>query len=461
MIKSERIERLNGESEKDRDFILYWMQASQRPEDNKALNLAIEKANEADLPVVTYFGITDDFPGANLRHYQFMIEGLTETVKKLEERGIKTVVEHRDPPEGVIELAESASSVIVDRGYLRIQKRWRRKVAEGIDVELLQVEGDIVVPVEAASEKEEYAARTIRPKINDRLDEFLNAEEEVDPKISSLDLELPVKSRQPESILGELEVDRSVKPVSGFRGGTSEAKRLLDEFIAEKLDEYGEMSNDPTADYLSGMSPYLHFGQISPIYIAQKVKEADSPAEEDYLEQLIVRRELGINFVHYNENYDDFGSILPDWAFETLMEHKGDEREYIYTLEEFENAETHDPYWNAAQKEMNLTGKTHGYMRMYWGKKILEWTPNPERGYEISLYLNNKYELDGRDPNGFTGVAWCYGKHDQGWKERPVFGKTRYMNANGLERKFDAEGYVDKIANLEEDLANDNERKET
>lgn len=451
MIKSARIQRLNKEKKRDGDFLLYWMQASQRAEDNKSLNLAIEKANKNDLPVVTYFGLTDDFPGANIRHYRFMVEGLTETVRKLEEMGIKTVVEHRDPPEGVIELAKGASSVVVDRGYLRIQKRWRRKVAEEIDTELLQVEGDVVVPVEEASEKEEYAARTIRPKINDRLDEFLNAEERLKPKVSSLDLELTVKSRQPESILDELDVDRSVKPVSGFTGGTNQAKELLDEFIEKKLDDYGELSNDPTKDNLSEMSPYLHFGQISPIYIAQKVKEADSPGEEDYLEQLIVRRELGVNFVHYNENYDDFGSILPDWAFESLMEHEDDEREYLYSLEEFENAETHDPYWNAAQKEMNLTGKTHGYMRMYWGKKILEWTPDPERGYEISLYLNNKYELDGRDPNGFTGVAWCYGKHDQGWKERPVFGKARYMNANGLERKFDAEEYVEKINRLEEE----------
>ena len=457
MIKSERIERLNGESQKDRDFVLYWMQASQRPEDNKALNLAIEKANEANLPVVTYFGITDDFPGANLRHYHFMVEGLTETIKKLEERGIKTVVEGRDPPEGVIELAESASAVVVDRGYLRIQKRWRRKVAEEIDVELLQVEGDVVVPVEAASEKEEYAARTIRPKINEQLDDFLNEEEHSVPGVSSLDLELPVGPQSPKSILDDLEVDRSVGPAPGFTGGTSEAKQLLDDFIADKLDEYGEMSNDPTADSLSKMSPYLHFGQISPLYIASRIKEADSPGGEDYLEQLIVRRELSINFVHYNENYDDFGSILPDWAYETLMEHEDDEREYLYTLEEFENAETHDPYWNAAQKEMNLTGKTHGYMRMYWGKKILEWTPNPEQGYEISLYLNNKYELDGRDPNGFTGVAWCYGKHDQGWKERPVFGKTRYMNANGLERKFDAEEYVKKINRIEEEIGKNSE----
>ncbi|MBS3766469.1 deoxyribodipyrimidine photolyase, partial [Candidatus Bipolaricaulota bacterium] len=302
---------------------------------------------------------------------------------------------------------------------------------------------------------------TIRPKINEKLDEFLEGKETPDPKTSSLDLETSIETSDPEDLLEDLEIDRSVKPVSRFSGGTSEAEELLEDFIEDKLEEYPDKSSDPGENYLSHMSPYLHFGQISPIYIANRVREVGGPGVEDYLEQLIVRRELSINFVHYNQNYDDFGSILPDWAFESLMEHEDDEREYLYTLEEFENAETHDPYWNAAQKEMNLTGKTHGYMRMYWGKKILEWTPNPERGYEITLYLNNKYELDGRDPNGFTGVAWCYGKHDQGWKERPVFGKTRYMNANGLERKFDIQSYVDKISKIEEDLVENNGEKET
>ncbi|MFW6071748.1 MAG: deoxyribodipyrimidine photolyase, partial [Candidatus Bipolaricaulota bacterium] len=330
------------------------------------------------------------------------------------------------------------------------------EVGEAIDVELVQVEGNVVVPVETASKEEEYAARTIRPKINEKLDEFLEVHQIPEPKEPSLDLDTPLETSDPEVLLDELEIDRSVKPVSRFSGGTSEAEELLEDFIEDKLEEYPDKSSDPGEDYLSHMSPYLHFGQISPVYIANRVREAGGPGVEDYLEQLIVRRELSINFVHYNQNYDDFGSILPDWAFESLMEHKDDERKYLYTLEEFENAETHDPYWNAAQKEMNLTGKTHGYMRMYWGKKILEWTPNPERGYEITLYLNNKYELDGRDPNGFTGVAWCYGKHDQGWKERPVFGKTRYMNANGLERKFDIQSYVDKISNIEEDLVGNN-----
>jgi len=452
MLEQSRIQKLNNREEKRGDYVLYWMQASQRPESNQALQLAINRGNELNLPVVAYFGVTDDFPEGNMRHYDFMVEGLKETRRKLNDRGIKLLIGHQSPPEGAIELADRASLVVVDRGYLRIQKAWRKKVASGIDVPLIRVEDNVVVPVEEASDKEEYAARTIRPKINDRLEDFTDRVREEDPNHSSKELETDFRSINPDEILEKLDIDRSVGPVPGFTGGTLEAKELLNEFIESKLDRYEERGNDPTEDYLSHMSPYLHFGQISPIYIVNRIKESDSPGVEEYLEQLVVRRELSMNFVHYNENYDEFDSILPDWARETLAEHENDEREYLYSLKEFENAETHDPYWNAAQKEMNLRGKTHGYMRMYWGKKILEWTPDPETGYDITLYLNNKYELDGRDPNGFTGVAWCYGKHDRAWKERPVFGKTRYMNASGLERKFDAGKYCEKIEKLEEEL---------
>ena len=192
------------------------------------------------------------------------------------------------------------------------------------------------------------------------------------------------------------------------------------------------------------MSPYLHFGQISPLYIALKVLKSDSPGKAAYLEELIVRRELSHNFVFYNHKYDRF-DFLPHWARNTLTFHSRDKREYVYSLKEFENAETHDVYWNAAQMEMVITGKMHGYMRMYWCKKILEWSKNPKEGYRIALYLNNKYELDGRDPNGFAGVAWCFGKHDRAWGERTIFGKIRYMNDAGLKRKFDPERYVEKV----------------
>ena len=452
MLESERIKKLNDEDEKSEKYVLYWMQASQRAEENQALQFAINEANELDLPVIVYFGVTDDFPEGNLRHYTFMVEGLKETKERLAGRGVKTLIGHRSPPEGAIELAEEAALVVVDRGYLRIQRSWRKKVASDIDVPLIQVEGDVLVPVETASDKEEYAARTIRPKINDRLSDFSSPAENFNPDKSSLDMDLQFDEVDLDEVLGELDIDRTVRPVRAYTGGTSGAKELLEDFIQNKLDRYPDKSNDPTEDALSEMSPYLHFGQISPIYIFDRINGLDSPGVDDYLEQLVVRRELSMNFVYYNESYDDFSSILPDWALETLSDHADDPRDYVYTREEFERAETHDPYWNAAQKEMMLTGKTHGYMRMYWGKKILEWTPDPETGFETTLYLNNKYELDGRDPNGFTGVAWCYGKHDQGWKEREVFGKVRYMNANGLERKFDAEKYCEQVDRLEEEL---------
>jgi deoxyribodipyrimidine photo-lyase len=223
---------------------------------------------------------------------------------------------------------------------------------------------------------------------------------------------------------------------------------LLTEFIKKKLDLYPVKRNDPNQDVTSHMSPYLHFGQISPLYIALRVIDSNSKGKEAYLEELIVRRELSHNYVFYNNKYDKYVS-LPPWAKNTLNFHGRDKREYIYSLKDFEGAKTHDVYWNAAQKEMVLTGKMHGYMRMYWGKKILEWTKSPPEGFKIALYLNNKYELDGRDPNGYAGVAWCFGKHDRAWSERRVFGKIRYMNAAGLKRKFNADKYVCKIGEIE------------
>jgi deoxyribodipyrimidine photo-lyase len=197
-------------------------------------------------------------------------------------------------------------------------------------------------------------------------------------------------------------------------------------------------------EFTSGLSPYLHFGQISPLFVALEVKKSGKKGKEDFLEELIVRRELAVNFVHYNSAYDSF-NCLPQWAKATLHAHLEDKREYAYSLKDLENAKTHDPYWNAAQEEMRISGKMHGYMRMYWGKKILEWTRSPEEAFRRALYLNNKYNIDGRDPNGFAGVAWCFGKHDRPWKERQIFGKVRYMSSHGLERKFEIEKYVRKI----------------
>jgi deoxyribodipyrimidine photo-lyase len=449
MIKKERIEKINMGCLRKGRYVLYWMQAAQRAEYNHALEYAISRANQLKLPLVVVFGITDSYPEANLRHYTFMLEGLVDVQKELEKRGINLVIRHQSPELAAIELSEKASIVVVDAGHTHIQKKWRQYAAENIECSLEEVETNLIVPVTEVSDKENFSAGTLRPRINKKLPEYMVPLKHRKPLYSSLSMKFSsFIINNIEQALSKLNIDRSVKPVKQFKGGTTEAKKKLTDFIKNKLDDYADLRNDPCLDATSNMSPYLHFGQISPLYIALKVAESDARGKEAYLEELIVRRELSYNFVYYNNNYDKF-SCLPPWAKNTLNFHSRDKRDYVYSLEELENAKTHDPYWNAAQKEMVITGKMHGYMRMYWGKKVLEWTKSPKQGFKIALYLNNKYELDGRDPNSFAGVAWCFGKHDRAWSERKFFGKIRYMNAAGLKRKFNPEIYVEKFKQLE------------
>jgi deoxyribodipyrimidine photo-lyase len=444
VIHNERIEILKGGEIPKKGYILYWMQASQRAVYNHALEYAISVANERQRPLIVYFGITDNFPEANERHYRFMLEGLSETKATLKDRFINMVIRHEAPDNGILRMAQDASLVVVDTGYLQIQRKWREYVAAHIDCPFIQVETDIVVPIKQASIKEEYSAATLRPKIGAVRDNYLVPLEEHDLKKGSLSIDLEeFDISDISSALSSLTIDRSVKPVSNLRGGTNQAQMHLADFIEHKLEKYTELRNDPNVANVSNMSPYLHFGQISPLYITLKILETGRSARDAYLEELIVRRELSMNFVFYNPYYDSFYGI-PSWSRKTLVEHEDDRRDYLYSLRELECAQTHDPYWNAAQREMMLAGKMHGYMRMYWGKKILEWSAKPEDAFSIALYLNNKYELDGRDTNSFAGVAWCFGKHDRPWGARTIFGNIRYMSAGGLKRKFDADSYASK-----------------
>ena len=444
MIQKERIKKLNNYPPTGGDYVLYWMQASPRSHYNHALEYGINQANSLKKPLLVYFGITGNFPEANGRHYNFLLEGLRETQISLRDRGIKLIIRLCPPPEGLIELAENASMVIVDRGYLKIQREWVQNAASIIQCPFHQVETNVIVPVETASPKDEYSAATLRSKINKRLSDFLVPLKKRNLLKNSLDISVDsVPLDDINSLIQRINVDVDVKPADKYEGGTKSAIIFLNDFLKNKLHKFEER-NDPSRDYSSHMSPYLHFGQISPLYIALEVLKTKSVGINAYLEELIVRRELAMNFVFYNENYDNL-NCLPEWAQKTLSKHSKDIREYLYSFDELENAQTHDPYWNAAQKEMMSTGKMHGYMRMYWGKKIIEWTSNPEEAYDIALALNNKYELDGRDPNGYAGVAWCFGKHDRAWKERDIFGKVRYMNANGLRRKFKIDHYVDSV----------------
>jgi deoxyribodipyrimidine photo-lyase len=446
MTQKERFNFLNQKAPRNGRYILYWMQAAQRADYNHALEFAIQTANEHFKPLLVVFVLTD-FPEANLRHYQFMLEGLARTQKDLAKLGILLVVQKGRPEKIVPHLARQADMVITDDGYLRIQRQWRQGVAEAIDCTMMEVITNVIVPAQAASDKENFSAGTLRPRIHKRLNEFLVPLKQTKLNSRPHGNDMSVDSVLLEDInavLKGMKIDRSVPPSKLYKGGPDEAKKRLKNFIAEKLDQYGGKRSDPMLDIQSHLSPYLHFGQISPLEVALEVGKTKSPGKEAFLEELIVRRELAFNYVWYNRDYDKY-QALPNWAMNTLRVHAKDKREYIYTLKQLEQACTHDPAWNAAQMEMVTTGKMHNYMRMYWGKKILEWTKSPKQAFEWALYLNNKYELDGRDPNGFAGVAWCFGKHDRPWVERKIFGKVRYMNFAGLKRKFNVQVYIERI----------------
>ncbi len=449
LIQPQRIRRLAERENGESDYVLYWMEQSQRAQDNHAVEYAVRAANERGQPLMVLFVIPENDPELSLRQATFLLEGIEQTQTAIQGRGIKMVVRCGEPDEVTLDVAKRASMVICDRGYLRQQKSWRRSVAENASCSVVEVESDVVVPVDVVSDKREYAARTIRPKLNSHLPDYLLPLTTTPMKKDSTTL--PVSGddlTDREAVLRKIKVDRSVPAVSRwFRGGTSQATAKLNRFVESRLTSYDDHRSDPVRDAVSHMSMYLHFGQISPLTIALKIKETSAGTQTDresYMEELIIRRELSKNFVNFTPDYDSY-SCLPDWAAETLDDHRHDQREKHYTLSELENGETHDEYWNAAMREMRETGYMHNHMRMYWGKQILAWTNTPDYAYRITEQLNNRYFLDGRDPNSFANVAWLFGNHDRAFGERDVFGKVRTMTTEGLSRKCNPDAYVDRV----------------
>ena len=436
-------------------YVLYLLQQANRAHHNPALEFAIEEGNRLGLPVVACFGLLDGangFPEANARHYAFLLQGLADAKAGLEKRGVGFVMRKASPAEIAIDLARDAALLVLDRGYLAIQKRWYGEIEKAVETRVVQVEGDVVVPVEIASPKHEFAARTLRPKLHKQWDNFLQplTARKVAHKAAGLALPSAIDPSDPMKVLAGMTLDTEVGPVKRFVGGETEARKRLKAFLADGLAGYGNGRNRPEAAAASHMSPYLHFGQISPVEIALAVRAAKDGDDDDrgaYLEELIVRRELAANHVFYTEGYDSYAKAVPDWAQKTLAEHARDPRPHRYTEAQLAAGETHDPYWNAAQAEMRETGYMHNQLRMYWGKKILEWSPSPKAGFERTLRINNRYFLDGRDANSFTNVAWVYGLHDRPWAKRKVFGTVRYQSENSL-RKFDAKSYVKAVETL-------------
>lgn len=452
MIQDARVHALNDKPEHSGDYVLYWMQQSARTRFNHALEHAIHTANALDLPPLVCFGLMDDYPEANERHYAFLLAGLRDVEANLKARGIRFVVRHGSPEQAALHYGKQAAVIVCDRGYLRHQKQWRDTVADQAPCPVIEVESDVVVPVDVASDKHESAARTIRPRIHKKWDEYLVPLRATKVKHPSLHLKVSgnMEVSHPDALLKKLKLDRSVAQSEFFTGGEDQAAKLLADFTRHKLDGYADGRNEPASDRHSYMSMYLHFGQVSPVELALHVrdhKQAPAADRDSFLEELIIRRELSMNFCNFEPKYDHFDCI-PAWAKKTLAKHDDDKRPVTYTRKQLEDAQTADRYWNAAQMQMVITGFMHNYMRMYWGKKILEWSNHAKTGFETTLYLNNKYELDGRDANSFANIAWVYGLHDRPWGERAIFGNVRYMNAAGLERKFDIDAYVTQIDDL-------------
>ncbi len=429
--------------------VIYWMRRDQRVRDNWALLYAQDLALVHGRSLAVAFDLVPEYLGAARRQYAFMLAGLQQVARDLEAMSIPFLLVTGDPAREIPDLVvrSGAGAVVTDFHALRIGRRWDQAVAERLTVPMHLVDAHNVVPVWRASDKQEYAARTIRPKIQRLLPEFLT--ELPAPVAHPVPWTAAAPSPDWAAAARSLEAVDHGAPITWCEPGEAAAHAALDAFVTGRLDGYDKARNDPTLNGQSDLSPYLHFGQLAAQRAALAVARTDRGDHRDaFLEELIVRRELSENYCHYNDDFDRYEG-LPEWGRRTLEEHLHDERDQLYELEQFEAAATGDPLWNAAQTELVVRGKMHGYLRMYWAKKILEWTRDPGEALDVAITLNDRYSLDGRDPNGYVGCAWSVGGlHDRAWTERPVFGKIRYMNLNGCKRKFRVDRYVDAMARL-------------
>jgi len=445
-----RVEVLR-DGEPGRGPVIYWMSRDQRVADNWALIHAQETALERKLPLMVVFCLVPGYLGATMRQYGFMLRGLAEVEERLAGLGIPFHLLLGEPAEQIPRFAEQqgGSLLVTDFNPLRIKRGWDDAVAARLSIPCRVVDSHNIVPCRVASQKQEYGAHTLRPKLRRLLPEFLT---DFPPVISHpFPGKGEVRRLDWEGVASRLRVDRSVGEIGGTEPGERAARKAMRDFLEHRLADYGSLRNDPTRNGQSQLSPWLHFGQLSPQRVALEAGRFDANISslDSFLDELVVRRELSDNFCRHNPDYDAFAGF-PAWARETLDRHRSDPRTYCYSRQRFEEAGTHDPLWNAAQREMLLTGRMHGYLRMYWAKKILEWSASPEAALETAIALNDRYQLDGRDPNGYAGIAWSIGGvHDRPWPERSVYGKIRSMTHAGCARKFDVEAYVRKIEGME------------
>jgi deoxyribodipyrimidine photo-lyase len=424
--------------------VIYDMSRDIRVADNFALLAAQKTALKYGVPLIVFFNIFTQLEDRNKQQFLFMIEGLKEVKMDLEKLGISFIIRSGNHRENSKALDNELQPItwFYDYSPLRYMREHTEKAPALLGKKCFVVDSHNIVPVWLASPKQEWAAYTFRPKITKLLPNWLQESEQVIYHSHILKILPQIDSW--EHITSSITAPNAIGYQPRLIAGSKAAIQMLDLFLSQKLNKYTTLRNDPTEDCQSDMSPYLRFGFIWSGRVALAVQQVDvlQTDKDAFLEELIVRRELAENYCHYNTNYDNFEGLAP-WAKTTLLKHASDKREYVYSKDDFEHGLIHDYAWNAAQKQLTTTGKMHGYMRMYWAKKILEWTKTPEEAIEIALYLNDKYELDGMEPSGYVGVLWSIGGlHDRPWIERPIFGQVRYMNYAGLKRKFDIEAYI-------------------
>ncbi len=423
--------------------VVYWMSRDQRMENNWALLWAQQEAIARDKGLIVVFCLIPDYLKAHSEHYSFMLNGLKNTKELLQKKSTPFFLFEDQPSNALPRFLKhiDAHILVCDFDPLRIKQQWQESVKTEIAVPLYEVDTHNIIPAWVASDKKEYAAYTFRPKVNRLLDDYLT--------------DIPVFRSHP------VNWNISDQSLSSFKIGTKKLNDLATEdqsgetianeaakaFIDTRLKSYNTDRNNPCLNGQSGLSPYLHFGHLSAHKLAEMVSAADIPADskDAFLEELIIRRELADNYCYYEKNYDQF-SAFSNWAQQSLNIHRKDKREYVYSFDQFEQSLTHESLWNACQKDLVENKKLHGFLRMYWAKKILEWTPDPETALEYAITLNDRYSMDGRDPNGYAGIAWSIGGvHDRAWKARPVFGKVRYMNEAGCRRKFNVDDYIQSV----------------
>jgi deoxyribodipyrimidine photo-lyase len=482
----ERIRRLNNHPVQETGtYVLYWMQANRRLSSNHSLDYALQLAKSQKKELVVYEGLRKDYPWNSYRIHKFILEGMIENREEAKRLGINYwcfVESETQPSKGILrKIAKNATTIVTDDFPCFIIPEQSKKLSANVECALLAVDGNSIIPF-SLFERFASAARILRlwihkkfpeyfskfAKVNYTKRDFVGMHQGSKAPFENFNLELS----ELDDFLRKFKFEHDVQPYAQAKGGRKEALKLLGEFLQNKMNFYIEersKPNDFEHSAVSGLSPYLHFGFISAEEIVQKVLDhtswnpeslshkkpgdrenfyTDSPAANHFLDELITWRDMGYLYFFKSPGFNINLDALPDWVKKNLENHRLDKRDYVYTLEQWEEAKTHDELWNAAQNELKITGRMHNYMRMLWGKKVIEWSASYEDAFNTLEHLNNKYAYDGRNPNSYTGILWCFGLFDRPWfPERNVFGNVRYMSSDSTRKKFKMQAYLDFIAN--------------